>query len=97
MNYRTTIVLQVFTPLLLCLLCLADIRFSLPLLAYVIAVPLLRARRRDRLRQYRREHCLCLKCGYNLTGNVSGVCPECGEEIVGQVEDLPGPSSRNSA
>jgi len=20
----------------------------------------------------------CLKCGYNLTGNVSGVCPECG-------------------
>jgi hypothetical protein len=23
----------------------------------------------------------CLKCGYNLTGNVSGVCPECGEGI----------------
>ena len=23
----------------------------------------------------------CLKCGYNLTGNVSGVCPECGERI----------------
>jgi uncharacterized RDD family membrane protein YckC len=21
---------------------------------------------------------LCLRCGYNLTGNVSGVCPECG-------------------
>jgi hypothetical protein len=21
----------------------------------------------------------CRKCGYNLTGNVSGVCPECGE------------------
>lgn len=21
---------------------------------------------------------LCLKCGYNLTGNASGVCPECG-------------------
>ena len=21
----------------------------------------------------------CQKCGYNLTGNVSGVCPECGE------------------
>ncbi|MBI4581439.1 MAG: hypothetical protein HY718_17180 [Planctomycetes bacterium] len=20
----------------------------------------------------------CRKCGYNLTGNVSGVCPECG-------------------
>ena len=23
----------------------------------------------------------CLKCGYNLTGNVSGRCPECGTPI----------------
>jgi hypothetical protein len=23
----------------------------------------------------------CRKCGYNLTGNVSGICPECGQEI----------------
>lgn len=23
----------------------------------------------------------CQKCGYNLTGNKSGVCPECGERI----------------
>jgi len=23
----------------------------------------------------------CRQCGYNLTGNVSGVCPECGEKI----------------
>jgi hypothetical protein len=23
----------------------------------------------------------CQKCGYNLTGNVSGVCPECGTEF----------------
>ncbi len=23
----------------------------------------------------------CRKCGYNLTGNVSGVCPECGAEV----------------
>lgn len=23
----------------------------------------------------------CTVCGYNLTGNVSGVCPECGEPI----------------
>lgn len=22
----------------------------------------------------------CQKCGYNLTGNISGVCPECGEK-----------------
>ena len=25
----------------------------------------------------------CRKCGYNLTGNVSGICPECGERISG--------------
>ena len=24
---------------------------------------------------------VCARCGYNLTGNVSGVCPECGERI----------------
>ncbi len=29
----------------------------------------------------RRRHNLCVTCGYNLTGNVSGVCPECGEPI----------------
>ena len=28
----------------------------------------------------------CRKCGYNLTGNVSGVCPECGEETTRQPE-----------
>jgi hypothetical protein len=22
----------------------------------------------------------CWRCGYDLTGNVSGVCPECGED-----------------
>lgn len=33
-------------------------------------------------RQRRRERVgLCSRCGYNLTGNVSGVCPECGEKI----------------
>lgn len=24
---------------------------------------------------------LCVRCGYDLTGNVSGICPECGEPI----------------
>jgi hypothetical protein len=27
----------------------------------------------------------CENCGYNLTGNVSGVCPECGEKTNAQV------------
>ena len=30
-------------------------------------------------RRQRRRKGLCLKCGYDLTGNVSGVCSECGE------------------
>ncbi|MHC4445632.1 MAG: hypothetical protein ACYTF1_00350 [Planctomycetota bacterium] len=35
-----------------------------------------------RYRLYRRERKgLCLNCSYNLTGNVSGVCPECGKKI----------------
>ena len=29
----------------------------------------------------RLENGLCLKCGYDLTGNTSGVCPECGTKI----------------
>jgi len=30
-------------------------------------------------RRYRRNHGLCLHCGYNLTGNVTGICSECGK------------------
>jgi hypothetical protein len=29
----------------------------------------------------RRRKGACLRCGYDLTGNVSGVCPECGTSI----------------
>ena len=33
-------------------------------------------------RQHRRlTRGLCVRCGYDLTGNVSGVCPECGRCI----------------
>lgn len=28
-------------------------------------------------RRRRRRRGLCVACGYNLTGNVSGICPEC--------------------
>ena len=34
-----------------------------------------------RERRNKPRHGHCRKCGYNLTGNVSGVCPECGEKI----------------
>ncbi len=29
----------------------------------------------------RQTSCCCRKCGYNLTGNESGVCPECGTVV----------------
>jgi hypothetical protein len=30
---------------------------------------------------WRRRHGLCARCGYDLRGNTSGVCPECGGNI----------------
>ncbi|MBI5763647.1 MAG: hypothetical protein HZA51_09005 [Planctomycetes bacterium] len=27
------------------------------------------------------QHKKCLHCGYNLNGNVSGICPECGKPV----------------
>lgn len=36
---------------------------------------------RGPLRRFRRrKRGVCVPCGYNLTGNVSGVCPECGNQ-----------------
>ena len=37
--------------------------------------------KRRRKRHVRRELQLCIKCGYDLTGNESGICPECGRQI----------------
>jgi hypothetical protein len=49
-----------------------------PLLLIAIAIrPFLRFIERKRWHSQSR----CMTCGYNLTGNVSGVCPECGEKI----------------
>lgn len=36
---------------------------------------------RARRRWHRRPGRECLDCGYDLTGNVSGVCPECGGHV----------------
>lgn len=37
--------------------------------------------RRFHLRRRRRRTGLCMRCGYDLTGNASGRCSECGEEV----------------
>ena len=70
-----------------CLVLLPDVRpyggidllvfvpFWLPLLA--VAIPTYILFRRDR----RHPPGHCQKCGYDLTGNESGTCPECGKEV----------------
>ncbi len=58
------------------------LHFPLTALSVVVAVPLVREPFRRRFsKRYRREHGLCAECRYNLTGNESGVCPECGTKI----------------
>ena len=37
----------------------------------------------------RRRTGLCLACGYSLTGNFSGVCPECGTPVPQKSERYP--------
>ncbi|MDM8007035.1 MAG: hypothetical protein QUV05_12925 [Phycisphaerae bacterium] len=39
----------------------------------------------------------CRRCGYNLTGNVSGVCPECGEKIQADEVNKGGPNNGSQA
>ena len=50
---------------------------SLLLGAYPLVVTIRHTARRRRERQTGR----CRKCGYNLTGNVTGTCPECGASL----------------
>lgn len=52
--------------------------FGAPLFGFLLAW--LRVRFRNTLLA-RRPTGACLECGYNLTGNLSGRCPECGAAI----------------
>ena len=52
--------------------------FWIPFL--VVSIPTYILWRRDR----RKPEGCCQECGYDLTGNVSGVCPECGSKTGGQ-------------
>ena len=38
-------------------------------------------------RQERQAKGQCVRCGYDLTGNVSGVCPECGAGVAPRVAE----------
>ena len=43
--------------------------------------PILVSMRGPARRWHRRRKGLCIACAYNLKGNVSGVCPECGVQF----------------
>jgi hypothetical protein len=53
------------------------IPFWIPFL--IIAVPTAVIIRR--MRRWKPEGKLCKSCGYDLTGNVSGICSECGTKL----------------
>ncbi len=44
-------------------------------------------RRRLRAQLAKKGIPVCIPCGYNLTGNESGVCPECGSAVVDSHSD----------
>jgi hypothetical protein len=65
-----------FTPAVACGFTYVAVPLWGPLLASSVR-PALWLRRRLRTRRPG----TCLACGYDLTGNVSGVCPECGRAL----------------
>jgi hypothetical protein len=54
---------------------LSDFLVFWPFAVIMLALPFVRTRRSAQSRA------ICGSCGYDLTGNKSGVCPECGREI----------------
>lgn len=64
-----------FVSAMVALMVMAPFAFpTMPVLRILEHAVNFRARRQRR----RIEQGLCVRCGYSLTGNVSGVCPECG-------------------
>lgn len=60
-----------------------DLPLWIPLLPLVLLVAVLIYRDRTR-----RIPGFCRKCGYNLTGNTTGRCPECGATVTGIVQPI---------
>jgi hypothetical protein len=58
---------------------LFDFPFWIPML--ILFVPTVYLSHRDWQRWKRVPAGYCPKCRYDLTGNTSGICPECGEQI----------------
>jgi len=60
----------------------ACIDTPLPMLAFLFAfLSLLLGAQGSLLRRRRRNRGLCVQCAYDLRGNASGICPECGTKV----------------
>ena len=46
-------------------------------------------------RRRRKQRGLCATCGYDLRGNTSGVCPECGTPVASTVREIQSPRTDN--
>jgi hypothetical protein len=57
--------------------------WAIAFLCWIVLLPLVAWQFRDSLRHVRGNAAKwsCETCGYNLTGNASGVCPECGTPV----------------
>jgi hypothetical protein len=60
-------------------ICLLIVVVSLPVIGFLAWLMWLDARDRRKLAAAGNNRCPA--CGYDLTGNVSGVCPECGGKV----------------
>jgi hypothetical protein len=79
----------------------STLRITMPLwlpLCLFLAYPVISFIRGPLRRFHRRRQGSCLGCGYDLTGNLSGTCPECGMELESESHlrsTLRGTSGRN--
>lgn len=55
--------------------------YTVPFLLILAPIPFLLFLVPHIRRWHRRRKGRCLECGYSLTGNLSGVCPECGAPV----------------
>ena len=70
---------EVFAGLSLIYSGMFSLMFALPVVL-IVGIPFFLRRHRRRKLRFPSGH--CQTCGYDLTGNVSGICPECGKAIV---------------
>lgn len=71
------------------------------ILAFFFAMPIVlvfwgMSRRQARI-EFRRKNGMCLNCGYDLRGNSTGLCPECGEpfeNISAIIDEKPAPKDQ---